>query len=125
MSVHLSVEDSALRVRLGGIDRLLAMKAGLDVPAERVRSVSAVERRRVPYIRKTWLRLPGTHLPGLVRHGSYGRPPTRDFWAVFRSPVVVVVEIEDWDYARLVLRCEDPQSTAVRLAAEVARARRS
>ena len=66
----------------------------------------------VPPTPGTWLRAPGTHIPGLVRYGSYGREPNREFWAVYRQREVLVVTVGDWAYSRLVLATKDPHADA-------------
>jgi hypothetical protein len=107
-----TIGDRDLRIRLGGIDRALAFKRELTVPLDRVGSAAVMPRGSVPAGEGTWLRAPGTHIPGLVRHGSYGREPHRELWAVFRHADVLVIEIAGGDYARIVLGVDDPEEVA-------------
>jgi hypothetical protein len=108
MSISVTIDDGEVRIRLGGLDGLLAMKREVAVPLNRIVSASVMPRHSVPAGEGTWLRAPGTHLPGLVRHGSYGREPHRELWAVFRPDDVLVIEADGWDYARIVLGAADP-----------------
>jgi hypothetical protein len=117
VSVSVTIEDRELRVRLGGLDGLLALKREVAVPLEHVVSASVMPRQSVPAGEGTWLRAPGTHIPGLVRHGSYGREPHREFWAVFRPELVLVIEANAGDYERIVLGVRSPE----RAAAEITR----
>jgi hypothetical protein len=55
---------------------------------------------------------PGSYVPGLVHYGSYGTSPNREFWAVFRQQRLLVVDIEAWRYARLVLAVRSPDMIA-------------
>ena len=119
MSIELSIDGENLRLRLGGIERLLALKRHLEVPAHLVTGVAALDRTAIPPGKGTWLRAPGTYIPGLIRHGSYGVPPHREFWAVFRQRRVLVVNVRDWDYARLVLGIPEPDVHASTIAAAV------
>jgi hypothetical protein len=119
VSVSVAIGDREMRVRLGGIDRLLAINGGVTVPLNRIVSASVMPRQSVPVGEGTWLRAPGTHLPGVVRHGSYGREPNRELWAVFGSPEVLVVETDGAEYARIVLRVPDPQRIAAEITAAV------
>ena len=112
MSDSVTIVEGDLRVRLGGVDRLLAIRSEVTVPLDRVVSAAAVPRGSVPVGEGTWLRAPGTHIPGLVRHGSYGREPHREFWAVFRRDPVLVIETAGGDYARIVLGVGDPEGIA-------------
>ncbi len=116
MSIEVSIEPEFVHVELGGINALLALKRRLDLPAGQIVRSRAMARRDVPRGEGTWLRAPGTYVPGLVRHGSYGRPPHREFWAVFRQERVLVIELRDWDYARLVLAVEQPELLAANIA---------
>ena len=43
------------------------------IPRSRISSVEAIDRSEVPSTEGAWLRAPGTHVPGLIRYGSYGR----------------------------------------------------
>lgn len=56
----------------------------------------------------------------MIRYGSYGRAPHREFWAVRRQRWVLVITVDDWDYARVVLGMGDPDSHAVSIAAALA-----
>jgi hypothetical protein len=115
MSVSVTIVEGALRVRLGGVDRLLAIRSEVTVPLDRVVSAAAVPRDSVPVGEGTWLRAPGTHIPGLVRHGSYGREPHRELWAVFRRDPVLVIETSGGDYARIVLGLPKPEERAAEI----------
>jgi hypothetical protein len=100
---------------MSGLDRLFALKGRLDVPKSHITKVKVMERKAVPSTPGTLLRAPGTRIPGLIRHGSYGREPDREFWAVYRHREVVVIEIADWAYSRLVLGMRDPHVAAALL----------
>jgi hypothetical protein len=68
-----------------------------------------MDRSDVPATEGAWLRAPGTHVPGLIRYGSYGREPLREFWLVLRQRRVVVIEVEDWAYHRVILGTGEPE----------------
>lgn len=104
--------DDTIVLKLTGPSRVFGLKGRLDIPREHVISVEVMPRKAVPPTPGTWLRAPGTHIPGLVRYGSYGREPHREFWAVYRQREVLVVAIRDWAYSRLVLATRDPLADA-------------
>jgi hypothetical protein len=79
-----------------------------------------MDRKAIPPGEGTWLRAPGTYIPGLVRHGSYGRVPHRELWAVFRQKRVLVITIRDWDYARVILGIGDPETQAAAISTVLA-----
>ena len=68
---------------------------------------------------KAWLRVPGTHIPGVIRYGSYGVGAGREFWATTREPDVVVIEAtgNTWDIYDIVA----PLVTSIAWADEPAR----
>jgi len=121
MGIKIAIDATHLTVRLTGSDRVFALKGTLEVPLDHISSVHVLERKAIPPTPGTWLRAPGTHLPGLVRHGSYGREPRREFWAMYRQRHALVITVDDYGYSRLVLGVKDAPLHAgeVRTAAEV------
>jgi hypothetical protein len=112
MAVHAAVEPQHLLVELAGWDRLLTLKRRVRVPLDAVSAVEAKHRSEIKRLPGRWLRLPGTYVPSMVHHGSYGRRPHRDFWAIFRQERVLVVHCRGWEYERLVLAVPDPDFVA-------------
>ena len=104
---------------LTGWDRALSLKGRLRVPLAAVAAVEAKHRSEIKRLPGRWLRLPGTYVPSMVHHGSYGRRPHRDFWALFRQERVLVVHCRDWDYERLVLALPDCDEMATELTGAV------
>lgn len=75
MAVEVTVDPSFVRVELTGLDALFAFKRRLEIPTRLVSEVRALRRSEVPHREGTWLRAPGPHLPGLIRHGLHDRDP--------------------------------------------------
>jgi hypothetical protein len=119
MGIQLTVEPKQILVDLTGIDGLLAIKRHLQISTHLITGVESMLRKALPPGDGTWLRAPGTHVPGLIRHGSYGRAPHREFWAVFRSKRVLVITVRDWDYARVILGIHDPETHAAAIATAI------
>jgi hypothetical protein len=121
MGIEALVDLDHLTINLTGPDRVFSLKTHMEIPLSKISSVDVVERKRVPPTPGTWLRAPGTHVPGLVRHGSYGRAPQREFWAVYRQRLALVIRVEGWNYSRLVLGIKDVplHAAEIRTAAEV------
>lgn len=112
MAIEVEHVGDSVVLRLGPVGTLLAIKGRLDVPRDHVTSVEVMDRGEVPATPGAWLRAPGTRIPGLLRFGSYGQEPQREFWAVFGRSRVVVVHVRDWAYHRLVLGSSDPDALA-------------
>ena len=110
--MRVSINDDGTKVlfRLSPFEAPLALKKRLEVPSHLITSAQAMSRSEIPH--GPIIRAPGTYIPGLVRFGSYGRQPNRQFWAVFRQDPVLVVDIEGWDYTKLVVGVADAGQTA-------------
>lgn len=119
MAIELTTEPKQVLIDLTAINGLLAIKRHLQIPTHLITGVEAMNRKAVPPGEGTWLRAPGTYIPGLIRHGSYSRPPHREFWAVFRQKQVLVINIRDWDYVRVVLGIRDPETHAAAIATAI------
>ena len=117
MGVSVSHTDSLVVVRFGPLESIFALKGRLDIPRNQITSIEVMERSEIPATEGTWLRAPGTHIPGLIRYGSYGREPLREFWLVLRQKRAVVITVADWAYHRVVIGSGD----ADRLAGELNR----
>jgi hypothetical protein len=94
---------------------VFSLKRRLVVPLRAVSSIEAKRREDVQELPGRWLRLPGTYVPSMVHHGSYGRRPHREFWAWFRQERVLVIRLQGWDYQRLVLGVPQPDAVAAEL----------
>lgn len=119
MGVSVSPAGDSIVIELDPIDAVFAVKRRLDIPRSHVVAVEVLDRSDVPSTEGTWLRAPGTHLPGLVRYGSYGKEPLREFWMVRRQGRVVMVDVRDWAYHRLVLGVRDPDRLASQIRATI------
>ena len=105
MKITVSDDGRTVAFRLAPLQVPLAFKSKLEVPVEAIRSVQAMSRSEVPH--GPLIRAPGTYIPGLARFGSFGRKPNRHFWAVARHDPVLVIDLEGWEYARIVVGVAD------------------
>jgi hypothetical protein len=120
MAVEVRIDGNHLTVTLRGWDKVFALKGRLAFPLGSVALAEAVNGDAVERLPGGWLRLPGTYVPGAIHHGSYGRAPDRDFWAVFRQARVLVVRLEGETYRRLVLGVADPDGDAADVTGAIA-----
>ena len=102
---ELFVSEKKLVVEIRGWDKLWTLKSRLEIPLEHVRSVHVdPEIARQP----KGLRTLGTHVPGVITAGTFRKAGERVFWNVRHPEKVIVVELRDERYARLVLEVADP-----------------
>ena len=120
MAVDARIEADRVIIELSGLDRILSLKHRLTAPLDAITSVECKRRESIQRLPGRWLRLPGTYVPSMVHHGSYGLGANREFWALFRQEQVLVIRLEGWEYSRVILGVAEPE----RVAAELSSARR-
>lgn len=107
--VNVRVEGDRFVVRVLGLHKLWAFRSRLSF---RVSSISDV--RFDPSITVglyRGLRMPGTHIPGVIVAGTYYRDSRREFWDVGRIENAIVIDLEGEKYDRLVVETPDPLET--------------
>lgn len=99
-----TIKDDGLAVEPHGLDKVLSFKRELQVPWDHVRG--ATQDDRIVEESKG-IRGPGTSLPGKWA-GTFRKDGSASFWNVGGAGAVIVVELRDEPYARLVLSVDDP-----------------
>jgi hypothetical protein len=115
--VDLSIDGERLIVEVRGVDRLLAARRRIDVPLAHVRSV-----RADPDAARRWpgVRAPGTHIPFVVKAGTFYSHDQRIFWDVHHPERAIVIELEDERWSRLVLEVADPAAAVAAIERAIA-----
>ena len=115
--MELRQEEEAVRIEFTWYERLLAVRPGADMvlPYRHIRSASTGAPQPPAF---EW-RIPGTALPGVIKAGSYYSKRGWEFWYVTRKhrDSLLVVELQDERYARVVLGLVDARDWAERLEA--------
>ncbi len=96
------VQKNNLVVELSLVESVLALKRRLEVPLGKVKLV----KQGIPD-RRLRLRLPGTWIPLLARLGTYYARENgswiKEFWLVFSWTKPVTLELENFEYKRVIL----------------------
>jgi hypothetical protein len=105
---RIQLADDHVIVEIPGWQKLLAFTRGFRIPVAHVRGVTmdpgaAGEPKG--------LRAPGTHVPGVLALGTFYRDGERVFWAVRNPSRVVVIQLAEERYDRLVIEVADPRAT--------------
>lgn len=108
------VADGIVHVRVRGLNRIWALSGGVSFPAA---AVSGVWVETGPLRPRGW-RMPGTAGFGVIE-GTYVEGGRREFWAVGRGRRLVVLELADQPFARLVLQVADADSAVEAVRREV------
>ena len=110
-SMKANVGKDSLDITLEGLEKVWALKGSLNVPLEHIVHADA----RQPESSLLDLRIPGTHLPGIIRAGSYYCRRSGgwqwEFWYLTRLEPLVI-ELKGEHYGRLVLGVKDARSLA-------------
>ena len=110
--VTIRVAGDTVIFEVQGLDKLWAMKSSLEIPVENIRGV-----RADASIAKGWwkgLRLPGTHIPGVIIAGTFYQDGKRIFWDVKSPEKTIVIDLADDRYDQLIVEVESPEE-AVRM----------
>jgi hypothetical protein len=105
-----TVKDGMLRLKLKGIDRVLAFRSRLEVPLAHVTGASIYTDIGSKH---PWLGVgasPGAAYPDARVVRGMWQQADWVFWDVHDVEKAVVIELADEHYARLVVEVEDPQA---------------
>ena len=105
---RVSIDNGELVVDVEGMDKLWALKSRLVIPLANVRGATADP----GIVREPkGVRAPGAHVPGVIVAGTFHQEGERVFWDVRDAAKAVVIQLDDADYARLVIQVDDPAAT--------------
>jgi hypothetical protein len=105
--VDLSISDGKLSLHVRGADKLWAFKSSLEIPLAHIAGVQADSE-----VARGWwhgIRMPGTHLPGVIMAGTFYQDGNRVFWDVHDPEKTIVINLHDERYNKLVVEVDDPQ----------------
>lgn len=97
-----------------GLHKLWALKSELTIPAEHIIDAYPNEESL------TWmwgLRMPGTHIPGLITAGTYIMNDGTIFCDVVHQENSIVVVLQDEFYKKLIIEVENPEDAIALLKA--------
>jgi len=108
---QLSIEDGRVRIRITGLDRVLAFRGELSIPLEHVRGVSAR-----PEEARRWfhgLKMPGSNLPGVITAGSFLTTGGFVFYDMHHADRTIALDLEHETYRRVIVELDEPPDEAV------------
>lgn len=103
--VRIEREDSNFVFEVVGMHKIWALVSKLYIPMDHIIDVYPNE-QRLDFI--PGLRLPGTHIPGLITAGTYVLQDGVIFCDVVNHDKSIVVELRDEHYKMLVIEVEEP-----------------
>jgi quinol monooxygenase YgiN len=102
----ISISEGTLILEVQGWDKLWSLKSRLEVPLAHVSAV-----RRAADERPRGIRLPGTHVPGLITAGSFLQEGRWVFWDVHDSEKAIAIDLQDEHFTALVVEVADPEAS--------------
>jgi len=108
---EVELTEDALLIHVQGLDRIFALRSRLEIPLSHVMGAEADPEVGLPAWWKS-LRLTATQIPWVVTAGTFYQEGERVFWDVHDPEKVVVIQLKDERYARLVIGVADPPTTA-------------
>jgi hypothetical protein len=121
--VRVSIQHDSAIFDVQGLHKLWAFKSRLTVPLAHIKSV-----RLDPNVMTgLWkgLRMPGTHVPGIIVAGTYYKDGKRFFWDVRNKQHAIVIELVGEPYQELIIEVDDPSTEIARLHPAATSAQRS
>lgn len=103
--VRVSIEDNFLILNVIGSHKVYALKSQFKIPISHVRGAT---HDPGAWDMPTGIRAPGTELPGIFRAGTFYKGGERIFWDVRQKEKTVVLELQDEEFARLIIEVENP-----------------
>ncbi|MFJ6566357.1 hypothetical protein ACIQNU_02975 [Streptomyces sp. NPDC091292] len=112
---RIDITPDGIEVRVEGRPRLLGRWRPLVVPRAHLRAVYADERAGGSFPGLRWG--VSSYVPGVLALGSFRSGGRLSFWDVRDPAHVIVVELADEKYARLVVEVDDPAATVAAITA--------
>jgi hypothetical protein len=102
---QVSIDNGELIVEIEGLNKVWALKSRIAIPLNHVRGATID-----PGIVREWkgVRTAGTYLPGVIVAGTFRTEGERVFWDVRDAQKAVVIQLDDAEYARLIVEVDDP-----------------
>ena len=104
---QLDVDGDLLIVRLGIIDAMLSMRSTMRFPLTSVKNVYVDP---VAGEEPKGFKAPGTAIPGTLTKGTFHFDGVKTFWNIWRGTLVVVVELSNEKFDRLVIEQANPEA---------------
>ncbi len=103
-----TIKNNRLQVSIGAFEAVQALQSTFSLPLTSV--LGATEDPNFIRAGSLGVRAPGTGLPGVVARGTFRKSGDRTLSLWSRNQEVVVIQLSDHKWDRLVVGCEDAKS---------------
>ena len=109
--MKLDIKDNTLQIKLNPLENIFSLHGSLKVPLENITNASTDK----PGGEFGQIRAPGTHIPFILKAGSFLVNNGREFWFKLVGKPYLVIDIHGWDYNRIVLTLGNNMELAERI----------
>ena len=103
---EVSTSDGKLIVDVRGWDKLWSLTSRLEIPLDHISGVRTAAEEQVRGIR-----LPGTHIPGVITAGTFLQKGRWVFWDVHDPEKAIAIDLHDERFSTLIIEVADPEAT--------------
>lgn len=109
--MRLKMENDALYIRLNPLEIALSQHGPFHISYGNITGASTEKPER------DWgqIRAPGTHIPFLIKAGTYHGRQGREFWYATIGMPYIVIGLRAWDFDRIVMTMSDTDAWAARI----------
>ncbi len=111
VEVHIDGSKAAFTVQ--GWHKLWALRSQLEIPLEHIKDVHTDASPKMGWFQG--LKVLGTDLPRVFRAGTFYQDGGWVFWDVLHAEKVIVVELHDERFQKLVIEVADPTAEVQKL----------
>ncbi|MBC8215299.1 MAG: hypothetical protein H8E64_02160 [Candidatus Marinimicrobia bacterium] len=105
--VNVTIKEGIAAFELKGLHKLWALKSKIQIPINSIKNV----KKDPTAMKGIWkgVRIPGTHIPGIIVAGTFRSKGEKHFWDVTNKDKTIVIEIEDGPYEKVIVDVDNPE----------------
>ena len=108
--MKLEMDERNLDIKLNPLEMLISVHGSLHIPLENI-WLASTEKPRWEFGGK----IGGSNIPFLVKAGTYLMGSGSEFWVTYLGRPYLVIELEGWNYKKVVLTMGDNKLWADRI----------
>ena len=116
--VEISIEGVKAVFTVQGWDKLWAIRSRLEIPLAHIKDVHTDASPKMGWFQG--LKVIGADIPNVFRAGTFYQDEGWVFWDVRHAHKVIVVELHDERFQKLVIEVADPEAEVAKLKQAVA-----
>jgi hypothetical protein len=106
--MKVEISHGFLNIKLNPLEKFFALHGDLKIPLNRL--IHAAPEKAGWQVAA--VRAPGTHIPFLLKAGTYHTALGREFWFVTAGRPHLVIELNNWEFNRLVFSPGEAEALA-------------